>query len=124
MTARQADAGLDVGRSEDLALEHAVGDVRREPGDGVEDPVADLVAAGRPRPVRQRVRRVLGEHAHRVGAGRCDRRVVGGLEVDLAPFGRGLAAAARFVRRLGFVDAPRDLDLGAVHVIAVDRARR
>src|SRR5207244_1273146 len=117
VTAREADARLDVGRTEDLALDHALGDVRREAGDRLEHAVADLVAARVPGPGGERVRRVLGEHAHRLGAGGRDARVVGGLEVDLAPLGRRFTAAALFVRRLRVVDPPRDLDLGPVHVI-------
>ena len=73
VAAREPDARLDVGRAEHLPLDHAVGDVGREPGDRGQGRVGDLVAPLVPRAGRERVGHELGEHAHRVEPRRRDR---------------------------------------------------
>ena len=53
-----------------------------------------------------------------------DGGVVGGLEVELAPLGCGLAAARGLARRLRLVDAARDLHLRAEHGGITVRGRK
>ena len=83
--AGQPDPGLNVGRPEHLAVHDAVADVGGETGDGGDGGVGDGLPAVVPVAGRQLVRDVLGEDAHGVPAVGGDRRVVGGVEVQLAP---------------------------------------
>src|SRR4051794_37688670 len=91
VAAGEADAGLDVGRPEDLAFDHAVAHVRREAGDLGECGVRDLLAPRLPGALREVVRDVLREDAHHVTAGRGHGRVVGRGEVHLGPRRRRVA---------------------------------
>ena len=77
----------------------------REAVDQVDELLRDLVAAGRPVHL---VGRVLAEDAQQVAVARgAGRRVVAGLDVDLAEADGGLAAVAALEGALGVVEARR-----------------
>src|SRR5581483_6780001 len=100
VAAGEADAGLDVGGAEHLAVDDAVGHVGGEAGDLGDDGVGDPVPPGFPVALGQGVGNVLGEDAHGVAAGGCDAPVIGGLEVQLAPLRLRLAPAGGVAGRL------------------------
>src|SRR4051794_2796998 len=110
VAARQADARLDVGRPEHLVGQQPVGEAGREAVDEADEVLGDLLAAGVPRPVGELVRRVLAEHAEQVAAVRRRRRVVAGLDVDLAERDGRLAASATLEGRLRLVEAAGAVD--------------
>ena len=93
---------LDVGRTEHLPVHDACRS-RRERSGPPRRWRRRRSSSRRPSqsPDGQPVGHVLGEHAHGVAAGRGDRRVVGGVEVQLAPRRRRLAPPAGFEGRPG-----------------------
>src|SRR5918995_172032 len=108
--AAQPDPRLDVGRAEHLDVLDALAHVGGVGADRVENQAADLVAAPLPVPVGELVRRVLAEGAHRVAAGRGDRGVIRGLEVQLAEPDPRLASGAGLEPLLRGVDPALDRD--------------
>ena len=94
VAAGQADALLDVRRAEHLVVDEDVAEAGRERVDQRDELLRDLVAARVPVALREVVRRVLAEDAQQVVALGRGRRVVAGLDVDLAEADGGLAARA------------------------------
>ena len=82
----------------------------REAVDQVDELARDLLAAAVPRPLGELVGRVLAEDAEQVLARRRRRRVVAGLDVDLAEAHGRLAALAGLEGALGVLQAAGDVD--------------
>src|SRR3954469_12307140 len=110
VAAGQPDARLDVGRPEYLVGEQLVREAGREAVDEADEVLRHLLAAAVPRPLGELVGRVLAEDAEQVAAVRRRRRVVAGLDVDLAERDGRLAPGAALERLLRLVEAAGAVD--------------
>src|SRR4051794_11503758 len=110
VAAGEPDALLDVRRAEDLVGLDAVVEARREAVDQVDELARDLLTAAVPGALGEVVWRVLAKHAEQMLAHRRRRRVVAGLQVDLAEAHGRLAAVAGLEGALGLLQAAGDVD--------------